>query len=419
MGKFEDAQDTRRPFIEALHKLGIPGSWICEKIKLNPITFRRDLTRFGIDNLPRKTRQEAYATALQCYARIINGMGADVDFSVWHEVKVLIADWLGLEAIEKERGTLDAVAKILHKPEIKEEDKGYLRLLNVLLNFKDDTLSPTWSLWQDILKDYSTIEISTLPTDLKGVLEELRRRWVRMNRRTIGVIWKGHYKASDVFDRVLNTLTPREEQVIRMYYGINSEPRDTIAIGMEFQATKERVQQILVKAIHKLQHPSRLCKLSRLYHLQPFLKPEMISRHFSDEVAADVSNLRAEITKLKSELAEALAIISEKPILSERYQNRDSIDERARFNEALYKRVSELELSVRTFNCLKNAGIKYVGELVTRSEAQLLKSQGFGRKSLKEVRDVLLEFGFTLDMVLVNFPDPSILRLFEEPREES
>ncbi len=78
-------------------------------------------------------------------------------------------------------------------------------------------------------------------------------------------------------------------------------------------------------------------------------------------------------------------------------------------NDNLYKEVSTLELSVRAANCLENANIKFIGELVTRTEAEMLKTKNFGRKSLNEIKDLLAEMGLSLGMKIDGF-DPSTLR---------
>jgi DNA-directed RNA polymerase subunit alpha len=72
-------------------------------------------------------------------------------------------------------------------------------------------------------------------------------------------------------------------------------------------------------------------------------------------------------------------------------------------NENLFRPVDELELSVRSSNCLQNAGIKLIGELVHRSEAEMLKTKNFGRKSLKEIRDILAEMDLQLGMKMDNW----------------
>lgn len=69
-----------------------------------------------------------------------------------------------------------------------------------------------------------------------------------------------------------------------------------------------------------------------------------------------------------------------------------------KLNENLYRSVDELELSVRSANCLQNANIKTIGDLVHRSEAEMLKTKNFGRKSLKEIKELLAEMGLSLGM---------------------
>jgi len=75
-----------------------------------------------------------------------------------------------------------------------------------------------------------------------------------------------------------------------------------------------------------------------------------------------------------------------------------------KLNENLFRSVDELELSVRSANCLQNANIKTIGDLVQKSEADMLKTKNFGRKSLKEIKEILAEMGLSLGMKLENWP---------------
>ncbi len=77
--------------------------------------------------------------------------------------------------------------------------------------------------------------------------------------------------------------------------------------------------------------------------------------------------------------------------------------------EKLYKTIDELELSVRAYNCLRNANITYIGELVQKTEQEMLKTKNFGRKSLNEIKQVLQEMGLSLGMEIKNF-DPDRFR---------
>jgi DNA-directed RNA polymerase subunit alpha len=78
-------------------------------------------------------------------------------------------------------------------------------------------------------------------------------------------------------------------------------------------------------------------------------------------------------------------------------------DEKGNINEVLLRTVEDLELSVRSANCLKNAGINSIGELVQRTEAEMLKTKNFGRKSLSEIKDILNEYNLSFGMKL-DFP---------------
>jgi len=74
--------------------------------------------------------------------------------------------------------------------------------------------------------------------------------------------------------------------------------------------------------------------------------------------------------------------------------------------EKLNKSVDELELSVRSYNCLKNANIRTIGELVQKTEAEMLKTKHFGRKSLNEIKEILSGMGLSLGMKLDSYPQP-------------
>ncbi len=79
------------------------------------------------------------------------------------------------------------------------------------------------------------------------------------------------------------------------------------------------------------------------------------------------------------------------------------IEEEENINGNLLRHVDDLELSVRSANCLKNAGINLIGELVQKTEAEMLKTKNFGRKSLNEIKDILQEMGLSFGMKL-DFP---------------
>lgn len=102
-------------------------------------------------------------------------------------------------------------------------------------------------------------------------------------------------------------------------------------------------------------------------------------------------------------LKEQLTIFINFPEEDETYEDEHD-EEHEKLLDTLMRSVDELELSVRSANCLENANIKFIGDLVQKTEAEMLKTKNFGRKSLKEIKDILTEMGLNLGMRLDNWP---------------
>ena len=94
----------------------------------------------------------------------------------------------------------------------------------------------------------------------------------------------------------------------------------------------------------------------------------------------------------------------EEPSEGSRSDEQDDLE----FNPLLLKKVDELELSVRSANCLKNDNIVYIGDLIQKTEAEMLRTPNFGRKSLNEIKEVLTNMGLHLGMEIVDWPPENI-----------
>lgn len=184
-----------------------------------------------------------------------------------------------------------------------------------------------------------------------------------------------------IFDSVLETLTEREQGVLRSRYGLDDGVRKSLEdVGKDYMVTGERIRQIEEKALRKLRHPARSRRLKiALYdkssgtdkrntlvdygkHFETILKEEMAC-YGQGEVEIEemlFSNLLLAISS--NGIAEDADIIG--------------------------KPIEELKLSVRSFNCLKRAGVSTVGDMIKLSYDDLLKVRNLGRKSLEEVVDV-------------------------------
>ena len=89
------------------------------------------------------------------------------------------------------------------------------------------------------------------------------------------------------------------------------------------------------------------------------------------------------------------------------------------FNKNLLKKVDELELSVRSMNCLKNDNIVYIGDLVQKTEPEMLRTPNFGRKSLNEIKEVLNSMSLYLGMEIPNWPPDNIAELSKKLEDNS
>jgi len=100
-------------------------------------------------------------------------------------------------------------------------------------------------------------------------------------------------------------------------------------------------------------------------------------------------------------------------------QQESSAQEKLPFNHNLLKKVEELELSVRSANCLKNDNIVYIGDLVQKSESEMLRTPNFGRKSLNEIKEVLSSMSLYLGMEIPNWPPDNIVELSKKLEEST
>lgn len=102
---------------------------------------------------------------------------------------------------------------------------------------------------------------------------------------------------------------------------------------------------------------------------------------------------------LKEQLSIFISFKEEPEIVEEKVKKKEAV-----FNENLLRSVDELELSVRSANCLKNANIRRIGDLVQKTETEMLKTKNFGRKSLNEIKSILADMKLSLGMKLENWP---------------
>ena len=171
------------------------------------------------------------------------------------------------------------------------------------------------------------------------------------------------------WDIVKKSLTPREERMLELRY---EEGKTLEEIAKIYGITRERVRQIIAKGIRRLKHHSRTNIL--------FKDNERITER--DSLIKQIDN---EILELRKKL-KYYQKANLKLELPEEIQNEVSSN----------VRIEDLDLSVRSFRCLKRAGIEFVSEITEKTEEELLKIRNLGRKSVKEIKQKLKQMNLSL-----------------------
>jgi len=122
---------------------------------------------------------------------------------------------------------------------------------------------------------------------------------------------------------------------------------------------------------------------------------------------------RSAVAQAAHILVDQLGVFVGENLVMEKVEERRD-EPRAKLNEHLFRRIDELELSVRSANCLENADIKFIGELVQRSEHEMMRTKNFGRKSLNEIKEILSDMGLGLGMKIEGFPPRGELEQIKE-----
>lgn len=273
-----------------------------------------------------------------------------------------------------------------------------------------------------VLHEFSTVpnvteDVTDIILNLKGVLIKLHgqeARNVRIVKKGAGVI-----KAGDIVtDPNVEILNP-EHHIAICGKDADVEIDMVVAIGKGYSpAERNRDEKAPVGTV----------PIDALF--SPIKKVNFIVSNARVGQVTDYDKLVLEIytdssVKPDDALAYAAKIVKEQAQLFinfdealEPVETTETEGAKQPINENLYRRVDDLELSVRSANCLKNANIRLIGELVQKSEAEMLKTQNFGRKSLNEIKDILSEMGLTLGLSIEGFPDPEYLKMLEKSEEE-
>jgi len=270
---------------------------------------------------------------------------------------------------------------------------------------------------EGVLHEFSTIpgvmeDVSDIVLNLKEVRLRMHNEGPKLLR--VHATGEGVLRAGDLIadDPTIDVLNP-DHKIATLSADADVEMEVTVNTGKGYvPAEKNKTEDMpigtipidsIFSPVHKVNYTVTPARVGRETDFD-----KLTMEIWTDGTVAPVDALAYAAKILKEQLAifinfeeptEALAPIAEEP---------------APLNPNLFKSVDELELSVRSANCLQNANIRLIGELVQRTESEMLKTKNFGRKSLNEIKEVLASMGLELGMNIEGFPSRAEIERMRE-----
>jgi DNA-directed RNA polymerase subunit alpha len=260
----------------------------------------------------------------------------------------------------------------------------------------------------NVLHEFSTIpgvmeDVSDIVLNLKEVRLRMHGsgpKTLRVHKRGEGVILAGDLAAEDSSIEIVNP----EHRIATLSPEADVEMELTVRLGKGYvPAEKNKTEDMAIGTIpidsifspvRKINYTVTPARVGRETDFD-----RLLFEIWTDGTVAPSNALAYGAKILKEQLA--IFINFDEPVEAPQ----PKADEPMPLNPNLFRSVDELELSVRSANCLQNANIRLIGELVQRSEAEMLKTKIFGRKSLNEIKEVLASMGLHLGMKLDGFPE--------------
>jgi len=262
-----------------------------------------------------------------------------------------------------------------------------------------------------VLHEYTTLE--GLQEDVIEVLLNLKDVAIRMHGQdettlTLGKKGKGVVTAGDIkVDHSVEIVNP-EHVICHLTKDIALNMRLKIARGVGYQpATTRRHPDEEASPIGRLQLDASFSPVRRVaYNVE---NARLEQRTDLDKLVLDVDTNGA--IDAEDAVRKAAEILQDQISVFGDFARRESVDAKADksgVDPVLLRPIDDLELTVRSANCLKAESIYYIGDLVQKTEVELLKTPNLGKKSLTEIKDVLYQRGLQLGMKLESWPPPGL-----------
>ncbi|MGM0449322.1 MAG: DNA-directed RNA polymerase subunit alpha [Pseudomonadota bacterium] len=261
-----------------------------------------------------------------------------------------------------------------------------------------------------VLHEYSAIE--GVQEDVIEILLNLKGLAVKLNGReqaelSLSKKEEGPVTAADIqLDHDVEIVNP-DLVICHLSKGGELNMKLTVSAGRGYEPADQREQDEESRSIGRLQIDATFSPIRRVSYMVESARVEQ--RTDLDKLIIDLDTngtidpeeaIRRAATILQQQLAVFVDLDQEKE--PEESQEEEEVD------PILLRPVDDLELTVRSANCLKAENIYYIGDLIQRTEVELLKTPNLGKKSLTEIKDVLASRGLSLGMRLENWPPASL-----------
>lgn len=272
-----------------------------------------------------------------------------------------------------------------------------------ITSVKIDNVTHEYSTVEGVLEDVSEIILNLKEVRLKTGTAAAKT--IRIDAAGPGVVTAGDIVSPDGRVEILNPESP----IATLSEGATLKMEMTVKVGRGYA---------LAEANKDEEAPANTIPIDAMF--SPIRRVNYVVGNSRVKQKTDFDKLTLEVWTDGSVLPEDAVAFAAK-IMKEQMNVFINFDENAEpdqarrkedaggkvFNENLYRSVNELELSVRSSNCLKNAAIDKLYQLVQKTEAEMLKTKNFGRKSLNEIKELLAEMGLSLGMDLEGFVPPA------------
>ena len=379
MRDYDVEMRARQPFVTTLFQLGFTLQDIAHASKWCIATVGSDIQRQGglraFPDRPKPTK--AYSTILKHYAALVVENSSD---NVAMQIREALAMWLKQDTLLATIEGMICIQRQLLQPCFPPDQITYARLIEAMYKSESDSYDTSTSechlesadfYWNSFLLKIRQGQIQTpnshtKTTDLLAisVLDGLREK--------IMPIWTSDVCAH--IDEMLSSINPREAVVLRCRFGLSGQRLTLEETGVALKITRERIRQIELEGLRSLHH--RLREECTDLYMTPVgnMLAQTINKHRAVQRVLDPhSGIRAELFA------------------------------------HLTKRTNALNISTRVRNCLNTRNIYYVGELVQQTKHSLLKQRNFGRRSLRDITNLLTRLGLHLG----TDPTSPAIRAFE------